>query len=204
MKESTTNIIKVVLLLSMLCFEVNNIFSQTDKALPAPINTAKFTEYAPSVSADGKTLIFESDRQGDWKLFESKRNGKIWSVPNAISKITTTFFEKAPLGGPCLSYDGNLLFFSANGKDSDGHEDIYYSVREKNGWSAPLNLGKPVNSVDYEGYPSLSADGKYLYFARAKYAFGEKKMLNSVVIGSCGQNVVQMVNGKTLSNCQAQ
>lgn len=175
MKESTTNIIKVVLLLSMLCFEVNNIFSQTDKALPAPINTAKFTEYAPSVSADGKTLIFESDRQGDWKLFESKRNGKIWSVPNAISKITTTFFEKAPLGGPCLSYDGNLLFFSANGKDSDGHEDIYYSVREKNGWSAPLNLGKPVNSVDYEGYPSLSADGKYLYFARAKYAFGEKK-----------------------------
>ena len=159
----------------MLYFGVSCVFSQNDKALPAPINTAKYTEYAPSVSADGKTLIFESDRQGDWKLFESKRNGKNWSVPVAIPKITTTFFEKAPLGGPCLSYDGNLLFFSANGKDSDGHEDIYYSIREKDGWSSPMNLGKPVNSVDYEGYPSLSADGKYLYFARAKYNFGDKK-----------------------------
>ncbi len=175
MKKSTTNIKIVVLLLSILYFRVNRVFSQNDKALPAPINTTKFTEYAPSVSADGKTLIFESDRQGDWKLFESRRNGKIWSVPTAIPKITTTFFEKAPLGGPCLSYDGNLLFFSANGKDSDGHEDIYYSIREKTGWSAPMNLGKPINSVDYEGYPSLSADGKYIYFARAKYTFGDKK-----------------------------
>ncbi len=175
MRKITTNIKTFVLLSLILCFSVNRVFSQNDKALPAPINTAKFTEYAPSVSADGKTLIFESDRQGDWKLFESKRNGKNWSVPTAIPKITTTFFEKAPLGGPCLSYDGNLLFFSANGKDSDGHEDIYYSIREKSGWSSPMNLGKPVNTVDYEGYPSLSGDGKYLYFARAKYTFGDKK-----------------------------
>lgn len=175
MKKSTTNIKSIVLLSSILFFGVNRIFSQDEQALPAPINTTKFTEYAPSVSADGRTLIFESDRQSDWKLFESRRNGKIWSVPTAIPKITTTFFEKAPLGGPCLSYDGNLLFFSANGKDSDGHEDIYYSIREKGGWSSPLNLGKPVNSIDYEGYPSLSADGKFLYFARAKYTFGDKK-----------------------------
>ena len=67
MRKSTTNIKKVILSLSILCFGVNRVFSQNDKALPAPINTTKFTEYAPSVSADGKTLIFESDRQGDWK-----------------------------------------------------------------------------------------------------------------------------------------
>jgi outer membrane protein OmpA-like peptidoglycan-associated protein len=180
MKNNTTTIKNYFratfrLAASLLCFGFQSAYTQSDKALPAPINTAKFTEYAPSVSADGRTLIFESDRQGDWKLFESKKNGKVWSVPTAIPKITTTFFEKAPLGGPCVSYDGNLLFFSANGKDSDGHEDIYYSVREKGGWSAPMNLGSPINTVDYEGYPSLSADGKYLYFARAKFIMGDKK-----------------------------
>ena len=175
MEKSTHKIITLALLLPILCSGLNKAFSQNRKSLPAPINTAKFTEYAPSVSADGKTLIFESDRQGDWKLFESHRNGNNWSVPIPIPKITTTFFEKAPLGGPCLSYDGNLLLFSANGKDSDGHEDIYYSSREKNGWSAPMNFGKSINTIDYEGYPSLSADGKYLYFARAKYIFGDKK-----------------------------
>ncbi len=175
MKNSTINILNLVLLLPILCFGFNKAFSQNKKVLPAPINTAKFTEYAPSISADGKTLIFESDRQGDWKLFESHLNGKNWSVPIPIPKITTTFFEKAPLGGPCLSYDGNLLLFSANGKDSDGHEDIYYSIREKSGWSAPMNFGKSINTIDYEGYPSLSADGKHLYFARAKYIFDDKK-----------------------------
>ena len=158
MKNKTTTIKKYLraaflrtafcLSATALCLGLNNAFSQNEKALPAPINTAKFTEYAPSISADGKTLIFESDRQGDWKLFESRKNGKIWSVPTAIPKITTTFFEKAPLGGPCISYDGNLLFFSANGKDSDGHEDIYYSVREKGGWSSPMNLGSPVRSEE--------------------------------------------------------
>lgn len=175
MKNNIIAITKHLLSALILCLGFQNAYSQNYKALPAPINTAKFTEYAPSVSADGKTLIFESDRQGDWKLFESRKSGKAWSVPTAIPKITTTFFEKAPLGGPCISYDGNLLFFSANGKDSDGHEDIYYSVREKGGWSSPMNLGSPVNTVDYEGYPSLSADGKYLYFARAKFIMGDKK-----------------------------
>lgn len=175
MKNKTINIINFVLQLLILSFGLNKAFSQNKEVLPAPINTAKFTEYAPSVSADGRTLIFESDRQGDWKLFESHRNGKNWSVPVPIPKITTTFFEKAPLGGPCLSYDGNLLLFSANGKDSDGHEDIYYSIREKGGWSSPMNFGQSINTIDHEGYPSLSADGKYLYFARAKYVFGDKK-----------------------------
>ena len=175
MKNSTINILTLVLLLPILCFGLNKAFSQHKKVLPAPINTAEFTEYAPSVSADGSTLIFESDRQGDWKLFETHLNDKSWSVPIPIPKITTTFFEKAPLGGPCLSYDGNLLLFSANGKDSDGHEDIYYSIREKGGWSAPMNFGKPINTLDYEGYPSLSADGKYLYFARAEYIFDDKR-----------------------------
>ena len=175
MKNNTINKVNFVLLLLILSFGLNKAFSQNKEVLPAPINTAKFTEYAPSVSADGRTLIFESDRQGDWKLFESHRNGKNWSVPIPIPKITTTFFEKAPLGGPCLSYDGNLLLFSANGKDSDGHEDIYYSIREKGGWSSPMNFGSTINTIDHEGYPSLSADGKYLYFARAKFVLGDKK-----------------------------
>lgn len=180
MKNNTTAIKKYLraafrLSVSILYLGLQNVYSQNDKVLPAPINTVKFTEYAPSISADGRTLIFESDRQGDWKLFESTKNGRTWSVPTSIPKITTTFFEKAPLGGPCISYDGNLLFFSANGKDSDGHEDIYYSIRENGGWSSPMNLGSPINTVDYEGYPSLSADGKYLYFARAKFILGDRK-----------------------------
>ena len=149
-------------------------FSQNIKALPAPINTLKFTELSPSISADGKILVFESNRQGEWKLFESRKNGNTWSLPVAISKISTNNFEKAPFGAPCLSYDGNTIFFSGNGKDSGGHEDIYFSVRDSTGWSAPKNIGGAINTIDEESFPSLSADGQSLYFARAKYPTSTK------------------------------
>ncbi len=151
-------------------------FAQDKKALPPPVNTAKFSELAPSISADGKTLIFESDRQGDWKLFESKKTGKLWSVPVPIARISSTFYENAPIGAPCISYDGNYLFFSATSKDATGREDIYMSTRDATGgWSAPQRLNTAINTNDYEGYPSLSPDGKKLFFARAKYNTLDKK-----------------------------
>ncbi|MFC0183932.1 OmpA family protein [Pseudarcicella hirudinis] len=183
---------RFIIVVALLGLGTSSVFSQEKRKLPPPVNTSKFIEFAPSVSADGKTLIFESDRQGDWKLFESKRNGNLWSVPVAIPKISNTFFEKAPLGGPCLSYDGNYLFFSASNKDSEGKEDIYFSVREKNGWSAPRSIGAPINSADYEGYPSVSPDGKKLYFARGKLLGEMKKdlqqMCYKIMVSEKGSN----------------
>lgn len=173
-------------LLISLCISSSGI-CQDAKPLPAPVNTAKFTETSPSISADGKTLIFESDRQGDWKLFETRRNGKVWAVPVPITKINSTFYEKSAVGTPCLSYDGNTLFFSASSPKSVGKEDIFYSIREKNGWSAPMNIGYPINSEDNESFPSLSPDGKSLYFSRGKPSEGKNPMTcNRIMVARKG------------------
>ncbi|MEZ4903149.1 MAG: hypothetical protein R2822_16020 [Spirosomataceae bacterium] len=71
------------------------------------------------------------------------------------------------MGGPSISYDGNTLFFFANfGKSGYGREDIYYSTRQKMVGSKPVNIGPTINTDGYEGFPSVSPDGKRLYFTR--------------------------------------
>lgn len=76
---------------------------------------------------------------------------------------------------PFFSSDGNHLFFLAdfpdelNGEPAD--EDVWIVDRSDSGWSAPRNLGAPVNSEGQEYYPSMTRDS-VLYFTRA--AQGER------------------------------
>ncbi|GAL86795.1 hypothetical protein MYP_4025 [Sporocytophaga myxococcoides] len=141
------------------------------QSLGNPVNTLENSEFAPTISADGNTLIFESDKGGRWRLYMSSQvQPGVWSKPIDIAAINNVVGPNDFLGGPCLSYDGSTLFFTSNMKGGMGGIDIWYSKRTGNNWSAPKNLGKPVNSAGYDGFPSLSPDGKILYFMRA----GEK------------------------------
>lgn len=135
-------------------------------------------EYAPSISADGKTIIFEANKGGNFKLYESKFVNNEWELPSPIDNVNNFGDSTDLIGGPSISFDGNKLYFFASigfGKSSD----IYYSTREKSGWSIPESLGAPINSNGYEGFPSISADGKYLYFVRQNTEGPESKELKN-------------------------
>lgn len=126
-------------------------------------------DYAPSISADGRTMIFESNRDGKYELFESRLENGVWGDPVPLDDINNFGDSTDLIGGPSLSFDGNYLFFFASFREGFGREDIYYSIREGDGWSQPINIGEPINSVGYEGFPSISADGNTLYFVRQTY-----------------------------------
>ncbi len=150
-------------------------FAQKATPLRGSVNTPKYNEYAPSISSDGETLVFQSDRidgrDTGWQLYESnlQPNG-LWGEPRSINAINNYGIPSDLIGGPSISYDGNTLYFFAYYNESfSDHEDIYFSARDDDGWSEPLNLGKPINTSDYEGFPSVSADGKTLYFIRGNY-----------------------------------
>lgn len=137
------------------------------------ISTDIFTEVAPTISADGNTMILESNRNETklaerWELFESRKNESgAWGEPTPITAIN----EKCNfVAGPSLSYDGNRIFFMAVIEGVNESEDIFYSDRLTDTlWSEPISLGAPINSEDYEGFPSISADGNSLYFIRINY-----------------------------------
>jgi outer membrane protein OmpA-like peptidoglycan-associated protein/Tol biopolymer transport system component len=139
-------------------------FSQ-EMAKPININTPEYQENSPAFSSDGKTMIFQSNREGGFKLYQAtKQNDGQWSVPAPVKEINSFSMKGDPIGGPSLSADGNTLYFCALADGGEGDMDIYYSKKNSGVWSKPINLGNTVNTKQYEGFPSISPDGKSLYF----------------------------------------
>lgn len=140
------------------------------------VSTPKRVEFSPTISADGRTMIYESQNGDKWELFQSiLRDGNKWSTPVALTAING---KCDFIGGPSLSYDGNTLYYTAFIKGVTKNEDIYYSTRlGDERWSEPKSIGRPVNTdEEYEGFPSVSADGQSLYFIRQNkdYEFDRK------------------------------
>jgi len=148
--------------------QFNISFGQSMKVVEG-ISTGDSTviDFAPSISADGKTMIFQSNRGGNtsrYLLYQAQfENGK-WGNITPLDNINNFGDSLDLIGGPSISFDGNTLYFFAFFSGGFGKEDIYYSVREGDSWSAPINIGGVINGSGYEGFPSISADGKTLYF----------------------------------------
>src|SRR6478736_3482507 len=137
------------------------------QTLGSPINTLDNSEFAPTISADGNTMIFESDRDNRWRLYIcTKTSTGVWSTPKELTAINNAVKPGDFLGGPCLSYDAKTLFFTSNRDGGVGGMDIWSSTRTGEVWSTPKNLGRTINSAGYDGFASLSPDGKWLYFMR--------------------------------------
>ena len=121
----------------------------------------------PTLSSDGNTIIFVSDRAGSYDgsmdLYMSQKNSYgQWGLPvNLGSTINTPFGEKSPYLAP----DGKTLYFSSQGHPGYGDYDIFLSVLEDGKWSTPKNLGAPLNSAGQDTYFSISASGEGAYFA---------------------------------------
>lgn len=93
-------------------------------------------------------------------IYESDYNGTSWSTPEPVSfnsKDHNTIH-------PCISPDGNRMFFACDKPGGKGLYDIYYSSKTGNVWSAPVTIGDLANSQDNEMFPYLYNDTT-LYFA---------------------------------------
>lgn len=124
-------------------------------------------EYLPVVTADEETLIFTRKASNNEDFFTSVKNAAQWSAAKSLSPNINTFeFNE---GAQCISPDGNYLFFTGcNRPDGLGRCDIYISKWEGTEWSRPFNIGAPVNTPGWESQPSISADGRTLYFVSTR------------------------------------
>ena len=123
-------------------------------------------ESQPTVSSDGKTIIFASDRSGGYgkmDLYEINLVDGKWTNPkNLGSNINSNEYEKSPY----LHTDGKTLFFASTNFPSLGGFDIFFSRKDSLGnWKKPINIGYPINSVSDEISLFVSTDGKKAFFA---------------------------------------
>ncbi len=152
--------------------------------LPKPLNSFA-AQYFPIVSIDRETILFtgrtDYNLSAQENIYISKKtpNGK-WTKPTSLSKNINT---KNNEGTCTLSADGNIIIFSAHNRDeNNGSCDLYVSYKKGKEWTLPKNLGPNINSKGWQSQPSLSSDGKTLFFSAHRSGnYGKKDIWKSTL-----------------------
>ena len=146
---------------------VNKDYVFAPQNMGADINTSE-SEYFPSLTIDGKELVFTRRLNGaNEDFFNSKKNNDQWGKASPIEGDVNSDQNE---GAQNISQDGQwLVFTGCNRPQGFGSCDIYISYLDKNGWSQPFNLGGWVNSDQWESQPCLSPDKRELYFASRRH-----------------------------------
>lgn len=123
-------------------------------------------ESSISVSADGKVAYFISDRTGGYgmgdiyKIIKDDKGN--WGVPQNLGPTINSEYDEQ---GVYLSPDGTTLYFSSNGHNTMGGYDIFKCVYDSGKWSAPVNLGYPINTPGDDIYFTMTANKKHAYYS---------------------------------------
>jgi hypothetical protein len=122
------------------------------------------TEYAPSLSADGLTLYYASNRtvggMGGFDIWKITRAsvGAAWSAASNVSSVNSALDEY----GPAITRDDRTLYFAAS---NNGELDIFSASRATPGGAfGARTLVTGVNSTSIDDTPSPTADGLSLVF----------------------------------------
>lgn len=165
------------------------------KQYPEPINS-KWWDADAYLTADGKAMIFSSERPGGTGEFKAKGDyfhGMYWGNTDlyvVLKESDTTWSKTAINLGPVINTpytertpflhpDGKTLYFSSDGHPGLGKSDVFKVVRLNDSswteWSEPVNLGKEINTPQEDWGYKISTDGKRAYFSTVNdVGFGEE------------------------------
>ncbi|MBN2039295.1 MAG: PD40 domain-containing protein [Spirochaetes bacterium] len=141
-----------------------------------PINTAD-DDFAPSFTADGKTMVFNSKRGSRYQdIYISYFEGDAWTDPVPLTELNSPYTDESPY----ITSDGAFIFFSS---DRDGSFetrdpstgrikisfDIYVSENVEGKWRNPIKVPGKINTAAHERSPSFSYKTMCLYYTRLPF-----------------------------------
>ncbi len=137
-------------------------------------NLSDYSEYF--MSDDQNILLMTVQNQGGFggkDIHISFKQGNTYSKPINLGKIINTASNET---SPFLSKDKKTLFFATDGHLGYGNYDIFVSYRLDDtwrNWSEPINLGKGINSGQWDAYFSITEDGNLGYLCSYDNSIGE-------------------------------
>ena len=139
---------------------------------PVPGLESPYRDECPSISTDGLTIYFGSDRGG------GQDNRDIWmsTRPTVVDSWGSPINLGAPINSspwdntPHISPDGLTLYFNSRRDGGYGDGDLYQATRNSTSepFGEPVNLGSNVNSWVRDYSPSVSPDELTIYFASSR------------------------------------
>ncbi|NJN42548.1 MAG: OmpA family protein [Flammeovirgaceae bacterium] len=123
-------------------------------------------ESQPSLSSDGRILYFVSDRRGglgerDIYVSYKEENGS-WTTAENLGEDVNTINDEI---SPFIHVNNRTLFFASNGRVGFGGYDIYRSEKEGDQWTAPVNIGSPINNHEDQFSLFINASGERGYYS---------------------------------------
>lgn len=147
--------------------QLGDIRSIDKEMLESPLNEFNL-QYFPVLTADGEQILFTKrdgtgnfDKEDIFTAFLDSQGS--WTKPQSLAQTINSPFNE----GTCsVTADGNILIYtSCDAPDSQGSCDLYVAYKMNGSWERPTNMGTKVNSRSWDSQPSLSADGRILFFS---------------------------------------
>ena len=167
--------------------------------LPGLANS-KYHEGGSSFSPDGNKMYFTRNAYNGGKL-QKGENGlvrlKTFSadlVHNKWQNITEVPFNGAEysVGHPCISPDGNSLYFVSDMPGGEGGTDVWVVHKQGDGWGSPENVGPRVNSPANEMFPWISSTGVFYFASNGHPGLGGLDLFRVTSMGSEFEKVSNM------------
>ena len=126
------------------------------------INTSYF-EGSATLTADGNTMYFVSDRKGNESstdIYMVEKVGKGWGEAVALPMTINSVGRETT---PFITPDGRYLFYSSDGLTGMGGLDVYVVENKGGEWSVPVNLGAGINTVNNDSHFVYAIEFKTAY-----------------------------------------
>jgi outer membrane protein OmpA-like peptidoglycan-associated protein len=162
------------------------------------INTKSWETHG-SLSNDGKTLYFTSNRKGGaggLDIYVSQYNEEkgSWSKPRNLGKqINTQYNEETPF----ITENGKRLYFSSQGHEGIGGFDIFYSEKlDSTQWTEPVNVGYPISTTDDDVFFCPVDNGNAGYMAMySKEGYGNQDIFRIEIYSEDNPKLIEL-NGE--------
>lgn len=216
------NILRLTAVLILIITKA--VIAQSDEGFNRIINS-KFNDKNPTISQDGKMLIFCSERNhsfgGVLKLYQSQKNEDgNWTEPSPLQILNDTLEDSFKTIHTCISADKQVLYVSGRLKGRKSR-DIAFAKWADSTWTNVALLPNNINSDMEETSPTLSLDGNTLYFIRFKenineeykqydcgqiyvthkqkdQSWSEPELLPTNINASCNHSVYLLADAKTI------